>query len=137
MKLVTPTSVWYLAHPVAGDERFTYDQNLEHVLKIAFLCFEEGFRVYVPWYAMCLIMPDSNPEYRRIGLEVDCELARLTGLMIQTGHKLSSGMQQELDALNMEPETICINCIGANDQEIRDQLREFRKQVFQLGRYNG
>lgn len=125
----TPRTIWYLAHPVAPDDRFTYEQNLAHVVHLLRVCYEEGFRVYAPWHTICLGLPDSDPEFRRIGLEVDCELVRLTGHLILCGHRLSSGMQQELNALLAVPGNVYLDGVGLNDDEFRTMLRENMAQV--------
>jgi hypothetical protein len=77
-------------------------------------------------------MPDSDPEYRRIGLEVDCDLAKMTGLMIMTGHKVSSGMQKELEAVKTVGHTV-INLVGTSDDRCRKFLRYWKEDHLDLG----
>lgn len=132
LQRLTQKSVWYLSHPVAPDSHYTYEQNMAHALHMVKLCYDEGFRVYIPWHSLCLVMPDSNPEFRRIGLEVDCELAKLTGLMILTGHRMSSGMQAEMEALLTRKDAFWIDGIGLHDKRFCDLLRSTRKRILQL-----
>lgn len=127
MRHITNKSVWYLSHPVAPDDRFTFEQNMQHVLHMAKLCYEEGFRVYVPWHTLCLILPEDDGPNRAIGLEVDCELSKMTGLMIATGHKWSRGMTAELHA--MGPEGIVINGVDKHDAHFCNLLRSIRHKI--------
>lgn len=120
--MTTERSVWYLAHPVAPDARFSYEENMSHVLHMAKLCWDEGFRVFVPWHTLCLIMPDSDPKLRAIGLEFDCDLVKMTGRMILSGHKISSGMRQELDALETLKEWYCIDGTDMHDSRFIQQI---------------
>lgn len=89
--------IWYLAHPLATDEHYTFQQNMDHVVHMMRLLFDCGIRTIAPYHTMCLALDDDNLEHRRIGLEVDCEIVkRLGGRVILTGHKLSRGMNVEV-----------------------------------------
>lgn len=59
-------------------------------------------------------LPDGTPEFRR---------------MILSGHKLSSGMQQELDTLRAVPGYAVINGVGLNDNDLRALLREHARAL--------
>lgn len=89
-----------MAHPIAPDDRFTYEQNMQHILDMMqFFYVECGIRVIAPYHTMCLVLPDDQPEFRRIGLEVDLVVVRALGRLILAGHKISSGMKDELVAV--------------------------------------
>lgn len=89
-------AIWYLAHPLAPDEHYTFQQNMDHVVHMMRLCYDLGYYVVAPYHTICLALDDTNLEHRRIGLEVDCNLVRKLDGIILVGHKISSGMQQEL-----------------------------------------
>src|SRR5688572_12850205 len=83
--------VWYLSHPLAPDDRFSFNENMNHVLHMMKLCLGEGYRVIAPYHTLCLI-EDETDETRVRGLEIDCSVAADLGYMILCGHKMSSGM---------------------------------------------
>lgn len=116
--------VWYLSHPLAPDDVHTFQENMDDVLRILRLCFDCGVRVVAPYHTICLALDDANEEHRRIGLEVDCTIARLLGRIILSGHKLSKGMNCEVEAA-MQCKSgfymLDIRCL--KDVEIRDRLQ--------------
>lgn len=116
--------VFYLAHPLSADEKYTYDQNMDHVLKIARIIIDNNIRVIVPWHTLCLCLDDSNPEHRRVGLEIDCFVASRMSGVILTGHKLSSGMRQEAESCRHRGTGIVIDWIGAHDTLLPFKVRK-------------
>lgn len=117
-------TVYYLSHPLAPDDRFTFEQNMDHVIHLVRLFFEEGYMVIAPYHTICLALDDANDEWRRLGLECDCNVARKLGNMMLTGHKLSSGMNNEFEqAMCCKTGGIIHNFIGYNDDELREALR--------------
>lgn len=143
--------VWYLSHPLAPDDRYTFQENMDHTLKMMRLCFDEGFRVIAPYHTMCLVLDENNIEHRRIGLETDCRVANLLGRIILTGHKLSKGMQCELDAVVKCIDDYCeqykysenikdlitvnsiINLTAMDDNQMRLALRTIKPQALVNG----
>lgn len=125
-------TVYYLSHPLAPDDRFTFDENMAHVVHLMRIFFDEGWMVIAPYHTICLALPDANDEYRRLGLECDCNMARMMGNMVLTGHKLSSGMKHEMEqAMACKKGGAIHNFIGYNDDELRAALR-FLKSGGQL-----
>lgn len=133
--------VWYLAHPLAPDEHKTFQENMAHVVDMIRLCYDEGFRVIAPYHTICLALDDENSEHRRIGLEVDCLVARKLGRLILSGHKVSKGMLCEIEAvrssitIGMREQRI-INLIELSDNEARASLRRYREWLMKRERGN-
>jgi hypothetical protein len=116
--------VFYLSHPLAPDERFTFEQNMAHVVKLIKICFDEGWYVIAPYHTICMALDDDKPEDRVKGLECDCNVARLLGNVILTGHKLSSGMEHEMDqAMACKNGGLIYNFVGYSDEELKLTLR--------------
>lgn len=116
--------VWYLSHPLAPDDKYTFEQNMAHVVHLMRIFYEEGFRVIAPYHTICLALDDDNPEWRRIGLECACYIARSLGYVFLTGHKLSSGMEHEAHAaMKCKTGGTLRSLIGYNDVELRAVLR--------------
>lgn len=114
---------WYLSHPLAPDEHYTFTENLNHTLRMLELVLEEGFLAVAPYHTHCLILDDNNPDHRRIGLETDVVIAKALGHIILTGHRISRGMQLEYDQCHT-----AINLTGLNDRACRLALREWRER---------
>jgi len=108
-------AVWYLAHSLATDEHYTYEQNMDHVLVVARLLVDAGIRVIAPWHTLCLALDDDNPEHRRVGIEIDCYVAAELRKIILTGHKLSRGMTKERDAVLVRKGYV-LNLVGVKDK---------------------
>lgn len=119
--------VWYLAHPVAPDERFSLQENLDHTVEVLRILFETGVYAVAPWHTMLLGIPDS-PENRELGLAIDVAVVRKLGRIILTGHKVSSGMKVEIESLPSGATTI--NLVGVADKYIPQYLWN----VYGLGR---
>src|SRR5688572_27930392 len=84
--------VYYMAHPLAPDDKYTYDENMAHVLEMMEFFYKEcNVRVVAPYHTMCLVLPDREPKWRRVGLEVDLVVVRALNRLILVGHKISSG----------------------------------------------
>lgn len=107
-------AVWYLAHPVRSDERFSEEENLEHTKTVQKILWNAGLWTVTPWYSWILINPDfRTPEQIDEFLTMDEETVRTLGRIVLTGHKLSSGMEREFRAL--PPEGFFLNFIGVPD----------------------
>lgn len=110
--------LYYLAHPVAADERFTFEQNKAHVLKVLSSIHNLGIDVICNWYADICFLNETDFETRERCLKRDCDLVgRLDGIIL-TGHKLSSGMVRELEVVedynrwNREDAWPIVNLVG-------------------------
>lgn len=120
-------ALWYLSHPLASDDKYTFQQNMDHVVHIMRICFEEGLHVVAPYHTICLALDDDNPEWRRRGLECDCTLARILGKVLLTGHKESAGMRHERQAaLQSSKQVFVYNFVGYNDEQLRQIIRQTR-----------
>jgi hypothetical protein len=111
-------SVWYLAHPLAPDDKFTYEQNMEHILHMLRICYEEGVYAIAPYHTMCLVL--KNSEYKDVlfGLECDIGVVKALGRTILCGHKISKGM-----ALELSHSRVSMDLTGLTDAAVRSQLR--------------
>lgn len=114
-------TVWYLSHPLAPDDRYTFQQNLDHTLHMLRLVLDEGYHAIAPYHTHCLVLDDQNHQHRCIGLETDVGVARALGRIILCGHKFSSGMQIEAESCIAK-----INLIGLKDWEAQAELRNLR-----------
>lgn len=114
--------IWFMAHPIAPDERFMLQQNLDHVVHMMRLCFEEGFGVIAPYHTHCLALDETNLEHRNIGLNLNRRiLSRCNGLIL-TGHKVSQGMADEVQTAKRVQIPI-IDCVALPDYNVRDILK--------------
>lgn len=116
------TPVWYLSHPLAEDKKYTFQKNMDHTLHMLELCLQEGFRAIVPYHSICLL-GEETAESRRVGLEIDCFVARRLGRIILSGHKISSGMLNEYKYASLHPEFQFIDISGWPDDKAREILR--------------
>lgn len=120
---------WYLSHPVSPDGMYTYQQNLDHIVKLITIFFEFEFPVIAPYHTHCLALDNDNPTHFRLGLECDFQVVKALKRIILTGHKLSTGMKGERDVIldmqvNGEGGHI-VNLIGVSDDGIRKWLKEY------------
>lgn len=93
-------AVAYMGSPVAGD----IESNLANAM--AWLRFlrthEPELAIIAPWIAAILSGEDDNdPEQRARGLRDCCATASLCAGIVLVGGRISSGMQRELDAVQM------------------------------------
>lgn len=117
--------VWYLAHPVAPDGEYSFEQNMAHALKIARMVWEIDYRVTLPWYAQCRFHSEDGEHgarHRAEGLVVDEYVAARLGKILLVGHRISSGMQKELDAVKAE-NGLVIDATGVPDRNLLEYLR--------------
>lgn len=122
------TPVWYLSHPLAADEKYTFQQNMDHTLHMLELCLSEGIRAIVPYHSLCLLGEETE-DSRRIGLEIDCYVAQRLGRIILAGHKISSGMRNEYKWASKHPDFQMIDMSGWPDKNARAVLRECRQYL--------
>jgi hypothetical protein len=113
--------VYYLSHPLAPDEYYTFEQNMAHVLHMLRLCLDEGVRAIAPYHTHCLVLDDSNHAHRKLGLETDCAVVHRIGDMLMVGHKVSRGMLEEAKYASSY-----IDLTGYKDSVVREKLQLLR-----------
>jgi hypothetical protein len=132
--------VWYLAHPIKADDKFSQHENMKDLLRWMKVCFDEGFRVIAPQHTICLVLDDTDLTHRNMGLEIDCTIAQMLGRIIMTGHRVSIGMELEYKAAalhwvgreitsHIKNPKWHINLVGMNEQAAREYLQLVRAQV--------
>lgn len=116
--------VWYMSHPLAPDEHYTYQQNMDHIVHLLRIFWEEGYRVVAPYHTVCLAITDDDMKYRVAGLEADMNMCARMGYVFLTGHRMSRGMYLESQAsMTCKSGGIIRNLVGYNDDELRTALR--------------
>lgn len=125
-----PLDVWYLSHPLAADDKYTFEQNVAHCKKMVRLCLDCGYRVIAPYLTLVEVLDENNTEHRRIGLEIDCSVAYSLGRIILCGHKMSRGMREEYESVvrrGLNP-LVCglsvIDLIGQSPLEMINSLEK-------------
>lgn len=126
----TEIQVWYLAHPVRGDGIYTQTENMAHVLKLIRTLYESNLYVIAPWFVDLAVFDDSDPEQRARGLMVDSYVAAKLGRIVLTGHRLSSGMETELRAVERVGGMV-LDLIGIPDADIPSTI-ETHNKIFAL-----
>lgn len=114
--------IFYLAHPLATDDEFTFDDNMEHVVWAVRQCYSAGLYVVAPYHTISLALDENNLEHRRVGLEVDCNIVRKLDGLILTGHKLSSGMMVERKVA-MAAKLQIFDFTGVKDADLKPALK--------------
>lgn len=104
--------LWYLAHPIAPDAEHTYEENMADARLWWVRLLRRGINVCAPWYGLCHALDDTKQEDRRLGMNIDqLVLSRCNGI-IATGHKISDGMQREIDAMLQRIDDSVIDLTG-------------------------
>lgn len=112
--------VWYLAHPLAPDDKYTVAQNMAHIVHLTRFFFDQGIYVTTPYHTCMLALDDTNREHRRMGIEMDLSVLHRLGRIICVGHKLSKGMIEELKMIqDLKDNGDWINLVGYNDEAIK------------------
>lgn len=141
--------VWYLSHPLAADDKYDFMTNVAHAKQMMRMCYDAGYRVIAPYLSIIEVLDDNNFEHRRIGLECDCYVAHALGRIIMTGHKRSSGMLHEHDAvvrrvdewnnkyidrpyLQINSADVIIDLVGMNNETAFEHL-EYRRSRLNSG----
>lgn len=98
----THKHVFYVAHPVTTDNRYTIEENLRNVIGwIRYMTLADPSRVYIaPWVAEVQAFLDENMDpafYDRV-LSDDEEVVRHLDGILLIGGKVSTGMARELAA---------------------------------------
>lgn len=119
-------NVWYLAHPVASDRHYSYEENMAHALRCARAVWDAGYRHIMPWYVHCLFLDDANEEHRDAGIAVDHLLLPHCHGIILTGHRLSNGMADELRTMDLWERPV-INLVGLPSGKIASHLRSLKR----------
>lgn len=118
--------IYYLAHPVTGDDEYTYEENLEHAIEIARILYAADIYVDLPWYAIIHILDNNDPKHLEVGLQIVTNIAAERDGVIMVGHKISRGMSRERDTAldNARP---VYNCTHVRDKDLVTVLRSFIK----------
>ena len=98
----------YTCHPVAPDERYSTQQNLDSIDAIEKKITSNGnFAIISPWSSLCRVTEDSNPEERELGIDFNLLTLRVFKLIADKlgkplelwayGHRISSGMKEEIE----------------------------------------
>lgn len=114
-------SVYYLAHPLTPDDRFTYEQNMAHVLEMVRFFLDNDVHVIAPYHTHCLVLDDQNEKHRELGLEIDVRVVKSLKRIILVGHKQSRGMTIEREACESIRGTVH-DFVGATRAEIKNFL---------------
>lgn len=114
--------VWYLAHPIAPDEKHTFQDNMDDVVEKLKMCTEEGLNVIAPYHTLLLFQNDDKIEDRKRGMECNCALIKQIAGVILSGHRMSSGM--EVEAWYAER---VWNIVNVPDDIARESLRRLKK----------
>ena len=107
--------LWYLAHPIAGDGRFTTEQNLDHIAFLIRSAWKRGLVLFSPYHTVVSVLTDSNPKERELGLAADCRLIQRFDGIILAGHKTSSGMLEEEASFAKTRKGVTIDLVGIPD----------------------
>lgn len=123
--------VFYMAHPVATDDFYDYDQNMDHILEMMRFFYEDcKVRVIAPYHTLLMFMDNKNEKHVKTGLEVDCAVVKRLHNLILVGHKISSGMKDEQLAAAEASATIW-NFVGLSRRGIREskEIRDYTAAI--------
>jgi hypothetical protein len=110
--------IYYLAHPVKGDEKYTTEQNLQHALIVQSILWEGGYATIMPWWTYCEVYGAGIPgKTLEKFLQMDVETLRRCDGLILVGHRISHGMRVEANAADDADMTV-IDLTGIPDDEI-------------------
>ena len=109
--------LWYLAHPVSGDDSHSLELNLATTLDIQQTLWLAGVNAVCPWFSLVKIFGPAEDETLDRALKVGFEIIRRFDGLILTGHKLSEGMDAEL-RVALEFEKPIVNFIGMSPVQI-------------------
>lgn len=118
--------VYYLSHPLAPDNKFTYEQNLRHVMEmVQFFNRDLRVKVIAPYYEMCMVLDNNKIEDSIHGLEADEWICEKMGHIIMVGHKESRGMTAERNAVD-RARGVVLNFVTWPRKEIAAQIGRLR-----------
>jgi hypothetical protein len=122
MKLLSE-NVWFLAHPIAPDEKYKLMDNLFHIEKLVRMCFRAGLLVVAPYYLTCLALDDRIVSDRELGMRANDGVILRLGRLLLTGHRLSSGMNHEAQLMvRAGHDTAIMDLIGVRDDDFVQAL---------------
>lgn len=125
-----PQAVWYLAHPIKGDEKYTVQQNMDHIVHLTKLFYECGIYVVAPYHTVMLALDDNKQEHRRMGMEANHAALAKLGKLLLVGHKLSEGMKGELQlVVDLRNEGDWLNLIGYTDKMLEHFCHRYEKRL--------
>lgn len=121
--------VFYMAHPIQSDAKFDFNSNMSHVVEMLGFFSSLGIRCIAPYHTIILANANRDPAAIKAGLETDIVVVKQTRRLILVGHKISSGMKDELLAAR-EASAIVWNFVGlsrrgiAESPEVRNYITD-------------
>lgn len=109
--------VFYLAHPIRGDEWFSEKDNVEHAFKVQDILWDAGLCIVNPWVSFVLLYPDEKDDLEPFMRVNEHVLGRLRAICL-TGHRLSPGMKREVTTLANSGGEV-LDLIGVPDSELK------------------
>ena len=116
--------LWYLAHPMKGNNLFTFEDNKRYALGIQRILWEAGIQVVNTWYSLSIIYGAGEGAEMKRYLNLDKAVIRALGGLILTGHRLSSGMRIELE-FALENHLRIMNLINIPDEHIAALVKDY------------
>jgi hypothetical protein len=122
--------VWYLAHPIKADEKYSTQQNLDHIVHLTKLFYECGIYVVAPYHTVMLALDDNNPEHRRMGMEANHAALIKLGRLLLVGHKFSEGMKGEFELIaKLRDGGDWMNLVGYSDEMLKGFCHRFNNRL--------
>lgn len=120
--MVDGMPVFFLAHPVAPCDGYTYKQNLRHVVQVQEVLYNKGIYTVIPWISLLSFLPDDG-EHRNRAIAIGCEVAAALGAIILVGHKITGGMLDEVRAVR-RARGIVIDATSLSIEALPDYITE-------------
>lgn len=116
--------LWYLAHPIAPDSKYSTEENLKHALKVQEILRGHDIWTVAPWFSWVTLYGASKEGEVETFLRYDeAVVEALNFNVIAAGHKLSSGMQRECNfAINNNGNVHIL--VGTPDRKLGAQVLE-------------
>lgn len=110
--------IWYLAHPVREGQGWSVEGNKKHALELQEMLLDQGIVTIMPWFSYVSHFGGHKEGIMKTMFEMNIECVKRCDGIILTGHKLTSGMQVELDAA-LESVVPILNLIGLPGETLR------------------
>lgn len=88
--------LWYLAHPMTGDDSYTFEQNKQHALDVQKILWGVGMQAVNTWFSFAEIFGVGEGAEQDRYLSLDKDVISALGGAVFVGHKMSFGMDIEL-----------------------------------------
>ena len=121
-----PMELWYLAHPISGDDQYNEYQNMEHALVVQVLLWEAGLKTVNTWYSFASHYGSAREDPERLEefLNLDKAVIKALGGIVLVGHKMSSGMEAEFLFAQANKFRIA-NLIGIPNRIIAEATKDY------------